>query len=330
MRDENDWRSASPAGCVRWPARPSAIYLEAEENNGTSRRARAMPRCTRSTRRAASSAATAKKPAPSAPSSWARTTSWRSTARTSSSGTRPICSCRPPRQAAGMNSGQAPRSSPADLPDLPDLSMMIGALGDIHGEFDTVQDIMRRHADVPFWLQVGTSPATTASTSHPPRPSTGSRATTKTSTWWPQAAAGRSPSPTLHYLSNGALQQPGAWRALGGMFAPSWYNAPASGSPPSRGTRPPPLIKLGKRRDDKRRHFVKDEVLACKALAGHRRVPDARGAEAVLPAGRHIDAARPCSNEILTTMRPRLHLFGHHHEFTDSARQGVRSIGSTW
>ena len=26
-------------------------------------------------------------------------------------------------------------------------------------------------------------------------------------------------------------------------------------------------------------------------------------------------------------MRPRLHLFGHHHEFTDSARQGVRSIG---
>ena len=33
--------------------------------------------------------------------------------------------------------------------------MMIGALGDIHGEFDAVQAIMRRHADVPFWLQVG-------------------------------------------------------------------------------------------------------------------------------------------------------------------------------
>ena len=26
-------------------------------------------------------------------------------------------------------------------------------------------------------------------------------------------------------------------------------------------------------------------------------------------------------------MKPRLHLFGHHHEFTDSVRQGVRSIG---
>jgi hypothetical protein len=26
-------------------------------------------------------------------------------------------------------------------------------------------------------------------------------------------------------------------------------------------------------------------------------------------------------------MRPRLHLFGHHHEFTDTVRQNVRSIG---
>jgi hypothetical protein len=26
-------------------------------------------------------------------------------------------------------------------------------------------------------------------------------------------------------------------------------------------------------------------------------------------------------------MKPRLHLFGHHHEFTDSMRHGVRSIG---
>ena len=32
-------------------------------------------------------------------------------------------------------------------------------------------------------------------------------------------------------------------------------------------------------------------------------------------------------NEVLTAMRPRLHLFGHHHEFTDSVRQTVRSIG---
>ena len=33
--------------------------------------------------------------------------------------------------------------------------MLIGALGDIHGAFDTVHEIMERHADVPLWVQVG-------------------------------------------------------------------------------------------------------------------------------------------------------------------------------
>ncbi len=33
--------------------------------------------------------------------------------------------------------------------------MQIGALGDIHGAFDAVHDIMTRHPDVPFWVQVG-------------------------------------------------------------------------------------------------------------------------------------------------------------------------------
>ena len=45
------------------------------------------------------------------------------------------------------------------------------------------------------------------------------------------------------------------------------------------------------------------------------------------PAGRRIDTGKTAINEVLTAMRPRLHLFGHHHEFTDSVRQGVRSIG---
>src|SRR5215471_9222145 len=33
--------------------------------------------------------------------------------------------------------------------------MQVGALGDIHGAFDTVHDIMTRHPDVPLWVQVG-------------------------------------------------------------------------------------------------------------------------------------------------------------------------------
>ena len=37
-------------------------------------------------------------------------------------------------------------------------------------------------------------------------------------------------------------------------------------------------------------------------------------------------ARRPI-NEVLAAMKPRLHLFGHHHRFTESERQGVRSVG---
>ena len=32
-------------------------------------------------------------------------------------------------------------------------------------------------------------------------------------------------------------------------------------------------------------------------------------------------------NDILTAMQPRLHLFGHHHRFSDQHYEGVRSIG---
>ena len=33
--------------------------------------------------------------------------------------------------------------------------MQIGALGDIHGAYETVDDVMKRHGNVPLWLSVG-------------------------------------------------------------------------------------------------------------------------------------------------------------------------------
>ena len=40
-----------------------------------------------------------------------------------------------------------------------------------------------------------------------------------------------------------------------------------------------------------------------------------------------LDAGKTVLNDVIAAMRPRLHLFGHHHEFSDSVRQGIRSIG---
>ena len=116
--------------------------------------------------------------------------------------------------------------------------------------------------------------------------------------------------------------------ALGGTVAPSWYNSPSSALPPSKGTRASAAsLKLGKSRDDKRRHFVREEVIACKALTHIDLLLTHEAPRPFYPAGRRLDAGKTVLNDVLASMRPRLHLFGHHHEFTDSIRQNVRSIG---
>ncbi|OFW25995.1 MAG: hypothetical protein A3H97_11195 [Acidobacteria bacterium RIFCSPLOWO2_02_FULL_65_29] len=208
--------------------------------------------------------------------------------------------------------------------------MHIGGLGDIHGAFETVQTIMTRHADVPLWVQVGDVASNDGEYFTPPRPLYWIKGNNEDYDVIAEATAGRPPAPTLFYLPNGGPHQVGPWRvaALGGTFAPSWYHTPASALPPSQGRRTANTeVKLGKSRDDKRRHFVRHEVLACKALSGIDLFLTHEAPRPFHPAGRRIDAGKTAISEILAAMRPRLHLFGHHHEFTDSIRQGVRSVG---
>ena len=208
--------------------------------------------------------------------------------------------------------------------------MQIGALGDIHGEFETVNAIMARHSDVPLWIQVGDIASNDGSYFSPVAPLYWIKGNNEDFDVVAAAMAGRPPAPTLHYLPNGGPHRVGPWRlaALGGTFAPSWYHTAASALPPSRGRRiSGTSVKLGKSRDDKRRHFVRDEVLKCKVLAGIDVFLTHEAPRPFYPAGRRIDAGKTVINEVLASMKPRLHLFGHHHEFTDSVRQGVRSIG---
>jgi Icc-related predicted phosphoesterase len=42
---------------------------------------------------------------------------------------------------------------------------------------------------------------------------------------------------------------------------------------------------------------------------------------------RGTDAGKTPINEVLAGLRPRLHLFGHHHRFSEQERQGVPSVG---
>jgi calcineurin-like phosphoesterase family protein len=208
--------------------------------------------------------------------------------------------------------------------------MQIGALGDIHGAFDTVHDIMTRHPDVPLWVQVGDIASNDGEYFQPLRPLFWIKGNNEDFDVIAAAMTGHPPFPNLHYLPNGGVYMVGAWRvaALGGTFAPSWYHSPVASLPPSRGRRVSSnTIKLGKSRDDKRRHFVREEVQACKALTGVDVFLTHEAPRPFHPAGKRIDTGKTVINEVLASMHPRLHLFGHHHEFTDSVRQGVRSIG---
>ncbi len=208
--------------------------------------------------------------------------------------------------------------------------MQIGAFGDIHGEFDAVETIMARHAHVPLWVQVGDVASNEGEYFSPSRDIYWIKGNNEDFDVVAAATLGTPAAPRLHYLPNGRVQQVGLWRvaALGGTFAPSWYHSPVSMLPPSRGRRHAGgSVKLGKSRDDKRRHFVREEVLACKALQGVDVLLTHEAPRPFYPAGRRIDTGKTAINEVLTAMRPRLHLFGHHHEFTDSVRQNVRSIG---
>jgi hypothetical protein len=208
--------------------------------------------------------------------------------------------------------------------------MLIGALGDIHGAFDTVQAIMTRHSDIPLWVCVGDVASNEGEYFDPVAPLYWIKGNNEDFDVIAEAVAGRPPAPTLCYLANGGPYTVGPWRvaALGGTFAPSWYNSPATALPPSRGRKTSAAtLKLGKSRDDKRRHFVRDEVVACKALTNVDLFLTHEAPRPFYPAGRRIDAGKTVLNDVLAAMKPRLHLFGHHHEFTDSVRQGIRSIG---
>jgi uncharacterized protein len=208
--------------------------------------------------------------------------------------------------------------------------MQIGALGDIHGAFDTVQDIMKRHPEVPFWVSVGDVASNDGEYFAPLAPLYFIKGNNEEFDVLARAIGGQPPAETLHYMPNGGPHRVGPWRvaALGGTFAPSWYNTAPSALPPSKGKKAAVgSLKLGKSRDDKRRHFVREEVLACKALTAIDLFLTHEAPRPFYPAGRRIDAGKTVLNDVLAAMKPRLHLFGHHHEFTDTVRQGVRSIG---
>jgi predicted phosphodiesterase len=204
------------------------------------------------------------------------------------------------------------------------VSPFFGALGDIHGDFASARRVMRRHPDVPFWLCVGD--VADADGRYEPLPAR---------LYWIKGnnenfdtvAAALAGVPdalpeNLRYIPNGvAITLAGGLQVagLGGTFAPTMFAMAAAELPhPKKGTAKATELA------DRRRHFVGEEVERCKQLSG---IDVLLSHEAPVPfrVGR-VQAGKAVINEVLAAMRPRLHLFGHHHRFHAFTAEGIPSV----
>src|SRR5688572_30938150 len=112
---------------------------------------------------------------------------------------------------------------------------VFGALGDIHGDFESARLAMARHTEVPFWLCVGDVADEHGRYEPLPAPLYWIKGNNEN---FDSIAAGEFPD-GLHYLANGlAVDLDGIRVAgLGGTFAPTLYDTPASELPhPRKGT----------------------------------------------------------------------------------------------
>ncbi len=220
--------------------------------------------------------------------------------------------------------------------------MHLAVLGDLHGDFEALDRLMALEPGVAAWLSVGDVASDTGQYPAPSRPVYFIKGNNEDFDLVARLAAGEMVSPHLHLLPNGKaldIESPGSDPAsgprnpivrvagLGGTFAPKWYET-APGDLPAARASSRRSAGAGKA-DDKRRHFVRAEVEACRALRG---VDVFLSHEAPRPywvgaGGRRNDAGKTAINEVLAAMRPRLHVFGHHHTFSDRLAEGIRSIG---
>jgi len=202
--------------------------------------------------------------------------------------------------------------------------MVIGALADIHGNFEAMAQAIARHPDVPFWICVGDLASRSGAYPEPAAPVYWIKGNNedfdKIAAWERGDAQPRN----LHFIRNGTAVDVGGIRVagLGGTFAPTWFDTPASALPHLRPT------------DDKRRHFVREEIDACKRLPAidilltHEAARPFILIDEPTPGARprRRDAGKPAINDVLATLTPRLHLCGHHHRFVETDREGVRSV----
>jgi Icc-related predicted phosphoesterase len=199
-----------------------------------------------------------------------------------------------------------------------------GVIGDVHGNFDALNRILTRHPEIPFWLSVGDLASITGTYPEPAAPLYFIQGNNESFDRLTAFRTGAESVPNLHFIPNGTAITVGELKVagLGGTFAPTWYDTPAASLPV-------------KGKDDKRRHFVRDEVEAAMRL---RKVDVLLTHEAPKPFWIDLpssssptrkwrrDVGKEVIAELADALSPRLHCFGHHHVHAQMEREGVQTV----
>jgi len=200
-----------------------------------------------------------------------------------------------------------------------------GIIGDIHGNFEALARIIERHPEIPFWLCVGDVASQAGAYPAPAAPFYFIQGNNEGFDRIAAFRAGTGQMPNLHFIPNGTavtIDQRITVAGVGGTFAPTWYDTPAAALPV-------------KGKDDKRRHFVREEIEAAQRLTGvdvllTHEAPKPFWAE--LPSSTsptrkwRRDVGKESIAELADALRPRLHCFGHHHLFAHFDRAGIPTI----
>ena len=190
---------------------------------------------------------------------------------------------------------------------------------------DTIQ---QRHPEIPFWLCVGDVASVTGAYPHPGVPLYFIKGNNEN---FDALDAGQLPA-NLYYVRNAErLELPGVTATgVGGTFAPTWYDTAASALPHPKKSTPRATEQA-----DKRRHFVRGDIDACRQLAGidvllTHEAPSPFWIDlpsSTSPSKRwRRDVGKPQISELAEALRPRLHVFGHHHVAADTTRNGITTI----
>ncbi len=188
--------------------------------------------------------------------------------------------------------------------------MIIGILGDVHGDFSAVESIIKDSPEIKYWLCTGDLADKNLEYFSPRAPLYWISGNHENWEKIGNMDKGILKIPNLFHLPNAEVVSLDKTRilGLGGNYSPTYYG-----------------FKKAKLPKGRERHYVEDEV---KKSMKYRNIDILITHEAPSPYCRNKeDIGRREITDILTATKPRIHFFGHHHRFgVFEIAEGIKSV----